>query len=232
MVDVSGLTEVKMKLFHGWRGTYYLDNSGTCVAKVCRECRETLPVSSFIAASDNSSGYVAKCKPCRYKIHNTRATKYSQTIRKRYANRSDEEIESDKLRLNPLGTKRCYKCETTKTVYDFFRSRQEPDGLYIICKTCSMAVTVRKKRNKFIPYWESMGIPLECYVCGGPWEASDHVVAEKNNGSNEAHNRLPICKPCNSSKWKNPLEKWIREKHPDIADEVLHRVTVEYGISI
>lgn len=232
MFDVSGLTEVKMKLFNGWRGTYYTDEYGNCVAKTCRTCRDTLSVSEFTVCKDNSSGYVGNCKPCTNKRQRPRSLEYSRTVRKKYSSRSEEQLISDMVRLNPSGTKRCYKCDSTKPLDKFFRARQNYDGLYQICSACSVKSTVSRRRNKFVPYWTSKNIPLECYVCGDPWTDADHVISEKNKGSDEPYNRLPICESCNSSKYMHPLEDWIRRKYPDIADEVLHRVTVEYGIAI
>lgn len=232
MFDVTGLTEVKMRPFHGWRGTYYVDEYGTCVAKTCRTCRVTFSVDYFTPCKDNNSGFVGSCKSCRNDRQRPRNTKYSQTIRKKYSSRSEEQMIYDMIRLNPSGLKRCFKCESIKPLNDFFRTRQNYDSLSQICKECSMKRTVFKSRNKFVPYWSSKNIPLECYVCGDPWTDADHVVAESRGGSDYAHNRLPMCDSCNSSKYSHPLETWIRKKHPDIADEVLHRVTVDYGVSI
>ena len=232
MFDVSGLFENKMMLSKGWRGTYYTDHAGVCVAKVCRTCRVALPVSDFTPTNDNSSGYIANCKPCTYKKNKHKSNLYRKTIREKYSNRTKEQIELDMIRLNPSGSKRCFKCTLTKPLSDFFRAKMNSDGLYQTCKVCSMESTMTRKRNKFIPYWESKGIPLVCYVCGDPWKDADHVIAEKCGGPDAPHNRLPICGPCNSSKYMHPLEDWIRGKYPDIADEVLHRVTVVYGITI
>lgn len=33
-------------------------------------------------------------------------------------------------------------------------------------------------------------------------------------------------------KGDTPLEVWLRGKHPDIADDVIHRVTVTYGVQL
>lgn len=230
--DVTGLTEVKMRPFYGWRGTYYIDESGTCIAKTCRACRETLSVDCFTVCNDNSSGYRGNCKKCVNKIQRPKGNTYSRTIRAKYSNRSDDQLALDMRRHHPDGKKRCHSCEETKPLNDFFKARMNYDGLYDICKKCSMRKTVKRKKNRFLSYWAGKNIPLECYVCRGPWEDADHVIAEKLGGSDDSHNRLPICGSCNSSKYSHPLETWLRKKHPDIADEVLHRVTVDYGVSI
>lgn len=230
--DVSGLTEVKMRPFYGWRGRYYVDENGICVAKTCRSCRITLPVSSFTVCNDNSSGYRGNCKSCTNKKQLPRRDDYRKVIIKKYSSRSQEQLDSDMKRLHPDGTKWCFKCRTTKELSGYYRDKTKSDSLRQVCTPCEIKSAVIRQKNKFVPYWSSKNIPLECYVCGDPWEDADHVVAEKRGGSDDSYNRLPICGSCNSSKYMHPLEDWIRRKYPDIADEVLHRVTVEYGITI
>ena len=76
----------------------------------------------------------------------------------------------------------------------------------------------------------SRRIPLECYVCEGPYEHSDHVIPAVLEGSNEPENLLPMCAYCNVSKNGTPLLKWLRDKHPEKVEDVMTRLRNDYKV--
>lgn len=317
MFDVSGLTEVKMKKYKGWQGSYFLSSSGDCLAKTCGncktilsldsfandksrpygarstckscvagfpsqsyevvsertknlidqyrsrseedvkkyrdehyptglkqciDCKNSLPFSSFYKLSAKLDGLLSRCIPCyRDKfvlntdetgelIVNVRGRVYSANSRERLRRRSPGEVKADMLSRHPEGTKTCRKCKEDLDISFFHRSICNYDGLATSCKSCKNLSDKQRSSGIFVEYWNSLGIPLECYICKGPWAHADHVVAEKLGGSDEPYNRLPICQPCNSSKWMHPLDEWIRKKHPDVAETILRKVAVTYGM--
>ena len=205
--------------------------------KKCYKCKKTLPLDSFHTSLAKIDGLQDSCTVCNGKVslspeHRKKYNKWRSLWRKALSMRSDEEIAIDRSATNPSGAKECRKCNVVKPFSDFYGKRSEVDGLRDRCKPCDHKTTSDFRKKPYLDYWNDNGIPLECYVCGDPWDDADHVIAESREGSDEPYNRLPICKPCNSSKYMHPLEDWIREKYPDIADEVLHRVTVEYGFAV
>lgn len=203
----------------------------------CASCQERLPLDYFYRSLGARSGIQSKCKTCQYKIARDRRTTvdadgispYDRTLKKyrsRLSSRSAEEILTDRNRVRPDGNKYCCRCSNTLPVGSFHNNRYMLDGLSPICKDCARD----RKTYLFEEYWLDNGIPLECYVCGGVWDDADHVISKKRKGPDDLYNRLPICSSCNGSKYMYPLEDWLREKHPTIADEVLHRVGVVFGV--
>lgn len=62
-----------------------------------------------------------------------------------------------------------------------------------------------------VAYWESRGIPLECFYCRGPFEHIDHFHPRKRGGSDDPSNLVPACAPCNLRKHdKLPID-WINQ---------------------
>lgn len=146
--------------------------------------------------------------------------------------RSDDEVFRDTLRTVPSGVKSCAICLEAKALDEFYRTKYFLDGYARECSVCDNLGRKLRYEKEYVDYWEYMSIPLECYICGDPWEHSDHVVPKKLEGVDDPYNRLPICGTHNSSKYMHPLREWLKEKHPDKYDEVIHRVTVEYGMEI
>lgn len=302
MIDVSGLTEVKMKKHKGKQGRYFLDVDNQVVAKTCYKCSEILLASSFTKGNSvgklhsncrgclratesdisNRSGkeleeYRHKkypkglkfCNPCssykplsvfstdRKKLDGLQSrcrdcqasysreygiiaddhgvTNYRKTSQRHIntlKHRTPEEVLIDRRRLHPDGLKSCYRCDHSKPFSDFYTSMSEPDGLTYTCIVCQKAEKYDRNRKKLIDYWKKNSIPLVCYICDGPWEHADHVIAFSRGGSDAPDNRLPICKSCNSSKWKHPLGFWLLRSYPEKVDKIIHKVTVVYGMSI
>lgn len=52
-----------------------------------------------------------------------------------------------------------------------------------------------------IAYWGH-----RCWMCGGPYESIDHVIALSRGGTNWPANLRPACRHCNSSKHAKPYQ--------------------------
>lgn len=230
MFDVSGLSEIPLATWRGWQGKYYTDDSGTCIAKTCSICKEVLAAVNFSRDKSTKSGLCIRCKDCNYEYRRDKSSSHTKKIKDRYKNRTPDQLLSDRISLRPDGTKWCFRCGIVKSVDSFYPDKYRSDGLNDSCSVCIRAHKSSRRKEEFRIYWESKGIPLECYVCGGPWEHTDHVIAKNLGGSDEPPNRLPMCEMCNSSKGKIVLDEWLVWKFPDIADAVLHKVSVIYGI--
>lgn len=211
--------------------------------KFCNPCSSYKPLSVFSTDRKKLDGLQGRCRDCQ--ATSSRAygrmtdasgesnyRKVSQRYRSSNRGRSPDEIVKDRIRLNPDGVKLCSYCGTSKSFDEFYTVDSRPDGLMYECIPCLSARRISRVNKHCISYWNIHNIPLECYICGDPWEHSDHVIARKRGGSDEPYNRLPICQPCNSSKWKHPLDSWLARKYPDIAGEIINKVTVGYGMSI
>ena len=206
--------------------------------KLCTSCTVYKPFSEFGETRTAPDGLRTYCKPCmstRYAPatpeDRARRTETNRRVREKYNSRSSEEILSDRFRLNPTGTKTCPKCGSSHTFDSFYPNRRRPDGLDYQCKPCSRESS--KVRRTHRDSWSTRGIPEACYVCDSATHIhSDHVIPSSRGGSDGPSNRLPMCGRHNLSKGDTPLEVWLRSKHPDIADDVIHRVTVTYGVQL
>lgn len=204
--------------------------------KICYRCRQSRDFSWFSKNVCNPDGLVNLCRTCRTKEIETYTEEYRERLREYYkttyknaVTRSIEEIESTRSSLHPDGTKLCSSCEEIKLLTEFPNGVKYADGLFYMCRPCWS-----ERRSPEIDFkWESRGIPIRCYVCGTSDALhSDHVIPKSRGGSDKAHNRLPMCEFHNLSKHATPLVDWLERRHPDIKDEVLHRVTVEFGVNL
>lgn len=50
----------------------------------------------------------------------------------------------------------------------------------------------------------------KCWMCGGPWDCIDHVIAIARGGSGWASNLRPACTSCNASKGAKPHKEVLR----------------------
>lgn len=216
---------------------YRLHPEGT---KDCGECSITKDLLDFNACVSNADGLQRLCRMCTTEECRTwysldapdgagsNGSYYRRQINKKNAMRSDGEVEADRDRLHPNGTKVCGVCRESLPLSEFYDNISSDDGLHSRCKKCDNY----RYSARFIESWEDRGIPLECYVCRRPWEAgfhADHVVPVRLGGGDDISNRLPACPLHNASKNRYPLEVWLLERHPDIMYEVLDRVA-EYGV--
>lgn len=201
--------------------------------KICPQCNDSLGLHLFHTNRSTRDGLQVYCISC---IKSNKIGRGDNGACRRSADRrksrTTDEVARDRKILRPYGVKLCSKCGIDKPFSSFYSVRGNPDGLHYRCIECAKLGKSATFGLSLHKYWAEIGAPLECYVCGGPYMHADHVVASRLGGTDDPQNRLPICQPCNSSKWMHPLEEWLRWRHPDIADEVLHRVTVLYGMSI
>lgn len=51
----------------------------------------------------------------------------------------------------------------------------------------------------------------ECYACGGPATAMDHLVPRSRGGTDDPDNRAPICEVDNSSKGARTVDEWLHD---------------------
>lgn len=243
-IDITGLTEIKGQRRQGWATSYFINDSGECLAKHCSVCKEILPASSF--TKGGQMGLNSNCRSCGKVI----ARAYRKTVSERgsrpsqseyhrrrreknYA-RSDEEIREDQRVKRPTGTKMCRACRVEQPLAQYSVDRSRGDGLVELCKPCAAVRNADYRTRPYLEYWISKGIPLECYVCGGEWvegHHSDHVIPESLGGPDDPHNRLPLCPNHNTSKNGSPLSDWVAanfEEHE--AHEIMHRVVNMYGV--
>lgn len=209
--------------------------------KKCHICTKYKAFDMFTVSRAKLDGLADRCKTCdksipkstkkyTYAYNSEYRKKYAKKYKARLSARSDEHIKRDMMECHPEGVKLCRECTNLISLDNFYIKRSVKDGLRDECKPCSIKKSNERRVRPYVLYWEAHNIPLECYVCGDPWDDADHVVPKHSKGSDEPYNRLPICEPCNSSKWKHPLLEWLSVKHPSIADDVLYRVGVKYGM--
>lgn len=205
--------------------------------KTCNKCDSVLVLGEFNVCRSNVDGLQRSCRACTTnemtEYYNRLSTagigllgaEKRRLAGKRNSLRSYEKILLDRDSLLPDGRKKCSKCRDTLPLRNFWSNSWTGDGLHSRCKMCGKN---DEYHRYFEEYWESIGIPLECYVCQGDWDHADHVIPSRLQGEDSEESRLPICSSCNSSKWSYPLEIWLLSGNFE-ALEVLDRVG-RYGV--
>lgn len=166
---------------------------------------------------------IAEADPEHYKNNNAKAYE-------KYKSRSDEDITKTQEKLYPDNIKSCKRCQADKDITEFRPLKNTTDVLTRYCAACENDKDRIRGKKKYESHWKANNIPFECYICQGPYEQSDHVYPSILGGSDEPHNRLPICAYHNGSKNGTPLETWLSAKHPELLYDVMKRVTEEYNI--
>lgn len=209
--------------------------------KQCPECLRIKTLDEFYRNKVYSTGISTWCRKCTITKASVRQArmatedpeyykKNSAKAMEKYKSRSDELILRIQEELYPTSERECKRCHHTKVLGDFQAYKGYPDGLSYLCKDCENEKKTIRKRRPYEDHWRANNIPFECYVCQGPYEQSDHVYPEVLGGSDEPHNRLPICAYHNGSKNGTPLETWLSTKHPELLYDVMKRVVEEYNV--
>ena len=143
-----------------------------------------------------------------------------------------------------LVCRNCTKCGILKSRANFMY--KSPNRLRSTCRDCdNLSYRIRYQRKKLnlideitgnkqkhIDYWVSLGIPLKCYICSGPFEEIEHVRSIGLGGSQALSNTLPACSQCNrgiSGKRDRPICEWLRKERPEYLSLVLAKVLL-YGV--
>lgn len=113
--------------------------------KICTDCRETKPFTSFHKASNTKDGRTAKCGPCIGKW------------RKR--------LRSERVYQDPEPFRVCSDCYTERPIEDFVKSLDRLDGRALRCLPCNQD---RARANKFnIPIgWYYVMLTRQNGACG------------------------------------------------------------------
>ena len=237
-VDVTGLSEIKMRRCKGRpQGSYWIDeDSGDCVARTCAKCMSVKSSDSFPYRSGRRYNLGPTCIDClrkdgkdRRNLPGYRSKKSILAKAKRSANnlRTSAEINADRWRIRPSGTKTCGSCREDKVFDQFYTCRGNNDGLQHLCIPCKHRDWVYKKRKKYEKYWNSRDIDLVCYICTKPWEEPDHVIPKALGGPDTLDNTMPICASCNrgkEGKMDNLLLPWLESRYDsDYVSKVIQR---------
>lgn len=236
-VDVSGLREHVGRQSHGYRTRYYYDKEDKLVAKSCPRCNTVQDYGSFHKSPATRSGLSSSCKLCtnssnrKSRLAETpeeeshRKAKTADTLRRRAA-RTRAELSRDRDRLRPDGVKTCRVCRLDILVDSYYQDKYSPDSLDSMCVPCRKTRAREKKREPIVEYWMTRGIPIECYVCGGPYDHSDHVVPLHLGGHDAYRNMLPMCEKHNTSKGAKPLGMWLISKKDEfMVMDIIYRVS-------
>lgn len=197
----------------------------------CRKCGTYRPLSRFSVVPSVSNATATVCHDCKNSRPRDpeKSRQYGRNTRARRKERTVEDLTTIQTSLYPGGMKVCKKCHNQLPISQFPRNVYETDGLRRNCSTCRNESNKKRHRKAYESHWKANNIPFECYICQGPYEQSDHVYPESLGGSDEPHNRLPICAYHNGSKNGTPLETWLSTKHPELLYDVMKRVTEQYN---
>lgn len=144
--------------------------------------------------------------------------KYMREAIQRNKSRTSAQIEADRLRLRPDGTKRCRRCREVRPLREFHQSAAMPDGLNYTCRGCVRQRT-RQQHARRVASWAERGL-YACSYCGAPAEETEHVVplsAEDGPGDVDL-NTVPSCAECNrgpGGKFDTPVDEWLQRLYDE-----------------
>lgn len=147
--------------------------------------------------------------------------------------RTDLEIEADRLRLHPSGEKRCRRCGEMKSLSEFNGGITQHDALQSCCKGCDLISREERRVKAKSSYWQSVGIPIECYMCGGPYEDVEHVWSQSSGGPDVPQNTLPSCAACNrgpGGKHTQMLLTYLWKRYGATEASAILRKVVGWGV--
>lgn len=168
--------------------------------KACLGCGETKPLTEF---SPQNGSYTSRCKLCLAAARRERRARNPELDRKN----------ERRWYGNGGGTRKCKTIAAQRNANpEAFRERERRnDANRCKVKRAQKEARRRAKRRSvtIAPFTvEQLTARLSmwsgCWLCGGEWEAVDHVKPLSRGGAHCLANFRPACKPCNS--WKH--NKW------------------------
>lgn len=189
--------------------------------KQCATCKEAKPCSEFHKRARSKDGLQANCKECgkaattawwerqgraTYRAYHTawrttnrpryRAIARAHYYRFREANIAKTLAYRQANRERVLAYDRLWRIANRKnTEYGRRRAARRRGVGYVEFTQAQLTAK--------LAYWGD-----QCWVCGGPVQAVDHVKPLSKGGPHCLANLRPICDPCNSTKhakWPYPL---------------------------
>lgn len=175
------------------------------MGKSCTKCNAYKPLSDFPRQSCNRDGYAYHCKVCKQTAHrdwmakNREANRLSQA-EYRAANRDRARARTVAWRkANPGAMANWRKANPDKT--------RNNDRVMTARRRARMSAVpnVSFSRKQLVERMAYFG--NRCWICGGQYDAVDHVKPISKGGANMLSNLRPICTECNSvkcAKWPYP----------------------------
>lgn len=186
--------------------------------KICFKCKAPKLLVEFRVIKNNPSWLHSWCIGCCRSYSRSRKSPpgYEAARGRRRSRenreRSPEEVQEIQRRLYPSGMKTCRTCKIDISLNRYHKGAMQYDGLYSSCMDCANSKRTNRRYKVYEEYWNSRGIPAECYLCGGPYQEVEHVVPETLYGLDTPRNTRPVCSRCNhgsGGKHGTPMEVYI-----------------------
>lgn len=185
--------------------------------KWCPRCEQALPLDAFGKHASQPSGLTAHCRACHRLVGREWDAKNPGWRAAYKRERRAQNIEVERRR-------------DLETYYR--RKERDYEGLRAVRKAWeaknrdrlrhhNRENTTRRRRlmaGSLVPFMADQlharlaFFGFECWICGAPYEAVDHVKPLAKGGAHMLANLRPICRSCNSSKrakWPFPT-RWRR----------------------
>lgn len=158
--------------------------------KVCKECREVLPLTSYTQNFNKQYQkhyYQSYCKQCC----SNKASKWGKE-------------NPDKVKV--IKNKPEYKAKSAAQYKQW--CKDNPDKISI--RNNKYRVSRASNETFFIrPSFMRRLYSSPCLICGSTNNIqADHVIPVSKGGRNSEGNLIPLCQPCNSSKRARTLTEW------------------------
>ena len=193
--------------------------------KKCNRCLEHKEFYEFYESKINTCWLAKECTSCLQEQLVSFPSSQPDAQRKlwsakasRNKSRTDKELLESFNRLNPSGLKPCRSCKLETPFVGYNKNRTSYSGVQHNCKDCDSRLRSNRRKKTHVNYWTSLGIPIECYLCGGRFDDVEHIVPITLEGPDILKNTRPSCTECNrgiGGKHRSPMENYIyKVNHP------------------
>lgn len=226
-IDTSIYEKRITKPRSGLSNTFWVDDAGKATAILCKTCNEVKSSDEFASSKITDSKHVYKCRTCYRQYGKARYEKRKIThpgqnatqavkARRKYAERTEEQLQADLGRHHPDGTKECATCHVECEVDLFYRDITRADTLSRKCFDCIEQYRRDQWSGAWKEYWTLIGLDFEsCIYCGLMTAGAlngDHVVPVALGGPDTLENIAPSCRSCNACKSGKPVEQFLEEQ--------------------
>lgn len=188
------------------------------MTKVCNWCRIEKNYDCFTTSKTNKDNKQTYCKDCKKRYDKIYKLKNADRIKIR-----DKQywiLNRDKSRINMANYRLRHpdrvKIQNKKTDEKRKEKKKEQRKIYTITHKEQLKIQRQRYRKRNIlanGYCSDAQLRARiayygncCWICRGPYQSIDHIIALNNGGTNWPANLAPSCLRCNSKKGARRLK--------------------------
>jgi len=175
--------------------------------KTCTKCRQEKSVGEFYKCNRTKDGFGCQCKTCQEKSIKESRLKNRERL---FQERLKYQLE------NPIVEKPCTCCKIVKSIEEFYKNKNNKDGLSNWCKSCSSQSVGKNSENllqKHKQYQQKNPIVEKPCTCCKIVKSIEEFYKNKNNKDGLYHwcksctckNRERLFQECLKYQLENPI---------------------------